>query len=90
MNWKLFLSIFSAVFVAELADKTQLVGISMASKSGRPMFVWMASVAAYMVVTLLSVYIGAALGDYLKPIIIRYIGATLFIIIGVLILFNKI
>lgn len=90
MNWKLFLSIFSAVFVAELADKTQLVSISMASKSGKPMFVWIASVTAYMVATLLAVYIGVALGNYLKPIIIRYVGATLFILIGILILFNKI
>ena len=90
MNWTLFISIFGAVFVAELADKTQLVGISMASKTGRPIFVWVASVAAYMIVTALSVWVGAALGSYIKPAVVRYIGASLFIAIGLLIMFNKI
>jgi Ca2+/H+ antiporter, TMEM165/GDT1 family len=88
MEWKIFFATFGAVFFAELADKTQLVGIGMAAKSGKPLSVLLGSVAAYMVVTLISVFIGAALGKYLKPEMIRYAGATLFIIIGVLMLFK--
>ena len=88
MDWKVFFMTFSAVFVAELADKTQLVGIGMSAKSGRPLSVWLGSVSAYIIVTLASVLIGVTLGRYLKPELIRYCGATLFIIIGFLMLFK--
>jgi putative Ca2+/H+ antiporter (TMEM165/GDT1 family) len=80
---------FGAVFFAELADKTQLVGISMASKTGRPVSVWLGSVAAYILVTAISVFLGAILGKYLKPELIKYAGASLFIIIGMLMLLGK-
>jgi len=90
MDWKVFLMTFSAVFVAELADKTQLVGIGMAAKSGKPLSVWLGSVSAYIIVTVVSVLIGVVLGRYVKPELIRYLGASLFIIIGVLILLKLI
>jgi len=89
MDWKVFLATFTAIFVAELADKTQLVGIGMSAKSGKPFSVWLGSVTAYVVVTVISVLIGAVLGKYLKPEIIRYAGASLFVIMGILILAGK-
>lgn len=89
MDGRIFLATFSAVFLAELADKTQLVGIGMAAKSGRPFLVWAGSVAAYMLITALSVFLGAVLGKYIKPEFIRYFGAALFIIIGALMLAGK-
>lgn len=90
MDWRLLLATFSAVFLAELADKTQLVGITMASKSGKPLLVWLGSISAYIIVTAISVFLGAILGKFIKPEFIRYAGATLFIILGVLILLGKI
>jgi len=90
MEWKLLLTTFTAVFLAELADKTQIVGLTFASKSGKPVWVWLGSVSAYMVVTAISVLAGASLGKYIKPEFIRYAGASLFIIIGILILSGKI
>ena len=90
MDWKIFLATFGAVFFAELADKTQLVGIGMAAKSGRPLTVWLGSVSAYIIVTAVSVLIGATLGKYIRPEIIRHAGASIFIIIGVLMFLGKI
>lgn len=89
MDWKIFLATFTAVFFAELADKTQLVGIGMASKSLKPFSVFFGSVCAYMAITAVSVLVGAAVGKYIKPEIIRYCGASIFIIIGILMLFGK-
>ena len=86
MDWKIFFATFGAVFFAELADKTQLVGIGMAAKSGKPVNVLLGSVAAYILVTLISVIIGAIAAKYLRPELIRYVGASLFIIIGLLML----
>lgn len=90
MDEKIFFATFSAVFLAELADKTQLVGIGLAAKSGKPLSVWLGSVSAYVIVTLISVLMGAALSKFINPEAIRYLGASLFIIIGVLILLKLI
>ena len=90
MDWKIFLATFSAIFVAELADKTQLVGIGMSAKSGKPIAVLLGSVCAYIVITAISVLIGATLGKYIKPEVVKYTGASIFIIIGILMLFGKI
>ncbi len=88
MDWKVFIAAFGAVFFAELADKTQLVGIGLAAKTGKPLSVWMGSVAAYIIVTVISVFLGSLLARFIRPEMIRYIGASLFICIGVLMLFK--
>ncbi len=90
MDWKIFLTAFGAIFLAELADKTQMVSIGMSAKSGKPWIVFFASVSAYALVTAIAVFVGAAFGKYIRPEAIRYFGAVLFIAIGALILFRKI
>jgi putative Ca2+/H+ antiporter (TMEM165/GDT1 family) len=88
MEWKVFLATFTAVFLAELADKTQLVGIAMAAKTGKPFAVWLGSVSAYIIITIVSVLAGAFMSKFINPQIIRYFGSVTFIIIGVLMLFK--
>lgn len=90
MELKIFFATFGAVLLAELADKTQLVGISMSAKSGKPLTVWLGSISAYIIVTAISVIIGTTLARYIKPEIIRYTGAALFVAIGILMFFGKI
>jgi putative Ca2+/H+ antiporter (TMEM165/GDT1 family) len=62
----------------------------MAAKSGKPFAVWLGSVSAYIVVTAISVLIGAILSKYIRPDIIRYFGALVFILMGVLMFLGKI
>ena len=81
---------FGAVFFAELADKTQLVGIGMAAKTGKPVSVWLGSVSAYVIVTVISVFLGAILARFIRPELMRYIGASLFVVIGFLMFFKVI
>lgn len=90
MDWKILTATFSAVFVAELADKTQLVGIAMASRSGKPVSVWIGSVAAYMIVTIISVWLGVLLSKAVRPEWIRMAGGLLFVFVGLLMFFGKI
>ena len=90
MDWKIFLATFSAIFIAELADKTQLVGIGMSAKSGKPLTVWLGSVSAYIIITAISVLLGAVLSKYIRPELMRYTGASLFVIIGILMFWGKI
>lgn len=90
MDWKIFVTTFLAIFIAELADKTQLVSIGMASKSGKPFSVWAGSVTAYLLITAVSVLLGALLGRYLRPDFVKIAGAVLFIVIGFLMLLGKV
>ncbi len=90
MDGKIFLATFAAVFLAELADKTQIVGIGMTARSGRPLSVWLGSVCAYAVVTLITVFIGVAFSKYIKPDLIRWLGGSIFIVIGIAMLLKLI
>ena len=85
MDWKIFFATFGVVFLAELGDKTQLAGLMLAAKSKRPILVFLGSVSAYAVVTLITVLIGGILAKFIKPEFIKYGAASLFIIIGILI-----
>ena len=89
MDFKVMFATFAAVFIAELADKTQIVGISLAGKTLKPVSVFIGSVTAYMVITAISVLIGAGLGKHLKPEYLRFGSGLLFILMGILILFEK-
>ncbi|MBU1125954.1 MAG: TMEM165/GDT1 family protein [Candidatus Omnitrophica bacterium] len=90
MDWKVFLATFGAVFFAELADKTQIVGLGMAAKSGKPVSVWLGSVAAYIIVTAVTVAIGMVAGKFFKPEVVRMVGGVLFIALGILMLVERI
>ena len=87
---EIFFTTFFAVFFAELTDKTQLVGITMAAKTGKPWTVWVGSVTAYMLITAISVLLGTVLVKYFRPEIIKYTAASIFVLMGVLMLTGKI
>ncbi|MDD5019129.1 MAG: TMEM165/GDT1 family protein [Candidatus Omnitrophica bacterium] len=89
MDWKIFLATFGAIFFAEMADKTQLVGLTMAAKSQKPWAVWLGSVSAYLIVTAISVLLGMLLSRYLKPEWLKVAGGVIFVVMGVLLLFDK-
>ena len=90
MDGKVFFMTFSAVFLAELADKTQLVGIAMSAKTGKPVSVWLGSVAAYIIVTVISVSLGVVIAKFVKPEVIKDVGAIFFVVIGILMFFKLI
>ncbi len=90
MDWKIFFATFGTIFLAELGDKTQLAGLSLAAKSQSWLSVFTASVCAFALVTLMTVLLGNVLGKFLKPELVRYAGASLFIIVGVLMFLGKV
>ncbi len=90
MDWKVFFATFGIVFLAELGDKTQLAGLNIAAESKKPLLVFFASVSAYALITLITVYIGDSMARYIKPEYIRYGAASLFILVGVLMFTGKV
>lgn len=89
MEWKLFLTIFAAVFVAELGDKTQLATMLFAAdEDASKTLVFLAASLALIVTSALGVMAGSALAQYINPGYLQYIAGIGFIIIGVATLYT--
>ena len=89
MDWRVFLTTFGVIFLAEMGDKTQLAAMTMAAETKRPWAVMIGASLAVVCVSAIGVAVGGLLGQYLPLEWIKRIAAIAFIVIGVLILLGK-
>jgi putative Ca2+/H+ antiporter (TMEM165/GDT1 family) len=89
MDWRVFLTTFGVIFLAEMGDKTQLAAMSMAAQTKKPWAVFIAAALALTAVSAIGVLVGSVLGNYLPLLWIKRVAAVAFIVIGVLILTGK-
>jgi putative Ca2+/H+ antiporter (TMEM165/GDT1 family) len=81
---RLFATVFTTVFVAELGDKTQLATLLYAAEGAHPKWtVFLAASAALVLTSALGVRAGSALSQYLDPRVLRWIAGLGFVAIGV-------
>ncbi len=84
MDWKIFITIFASVFLAELGDKTQIATLLFATDKEHPKWiVFLASAAALVAASALAVSAGKLIGDKINPEQISWIAGAGFIAIGV-------
>lgn len=89
MDWKIFLTIFASVFIAELGDKTQLATMLFAAdKEVSKLTVFLAASAALIVASALGVLAGTLLSEYINPKYLHYIAGVGFVVIGVVTLYK--
>jgi putative Ca2+/H+ antiporter (TMEM165/GDT1 family) len=89
MDWKIFLTIFGAVFVAELGDKTQLATMLFAAdKEVNKYLVFLAASAALVVASAVGVLAGSLLSEFINEKYLHYIAGVGFIAIGAVTLYN--
>jgi putative Ca2+/H+ antiporter (TMEM165/GDT1 family) len=89
MDWKIFLTIFASVFIAELGDKTQLATMLFASdKEVSKYTVFLAASAALVVASAIGVLAGSLLAEYINTKYLHYIAGIGFIGIGIFTLYN--
>lgn len=89
-NWKLLWSTFTLLFVAELGDKTQLAVILTSANSERPWTVFLGAALALVTVTLIGTLAGQVIARFVSPDLLRKGASGLFVVMGVLMFFNKI
>lgn len=77
---------FILLFLAELGDKTQLVGILIAASTGQLLLVFTAAFFALALVNGIGVIVGDRARQYLGTTTIAYVAAIAFIIAGALVL----
>jgi len=79
---KPFWIVFTAFFIAELGDKTQLATLTLSAQYGAPLLVWLGATLGMVGINVVSVLAGSWLNRHLPDKFIRYLGAAVFIIFG--------
>ena len=89
MDWKVLVSTFGLIFLAELGDKTQLAAIAISAESKSPIAVFGGAVLALALVTLIGVAIGGTLTRVVPARYIRMAAGALFVVIGIFMLIPR-
>ena len=74
---------FSAVFLAEIGDKTQLAVIMLSASSKSPALVFLGASAALVLITGIGTLLGRGIAGVIPEIIVHRAAGTLFVGIGV-------
>jgi putative Ca2+/H+ antiporter (TMEM165/GDT1 family) len=89
MDWRVLLTTFGVIFLAEMGDKTQLAAMTMAAEKKRPWEVFIAASLALTAVSAIGVIVGSALGHYIPLEWIKRVSGAAFVVICVFILIGK-
>jgi Ca2+/H+ antiporter, TMEM165/GDT1 family len=89
VDWKLFVSTFSAIFVAELGDKTQLATLSLAAGGKSRWVVFAGSAMALVATSGLAVLGGELIARTVPPMVVRRAAGIVFLVMGGLFLFGR-
>jgi putative Ca2+/H+ antiporter (TMEM165/GDT1 family) len=89
MDWRVLLTTFGVIFLAEMGDKTQIAAMTLAAEKKRPWEVFIATSLALVAVSAIGVMVGSTLSQYLPLVWIKRGAGLSFIVIGVLVLLGK-
>lgn len=89
MDWKLFVSTFTAILIAEMGDKTQIATLALAGGGSSRLVVFAGAALALIATTALAVLGGAVINRYIPPIWIKRAAGVTFIILGVFFLTSR-
>ena len=89
MDLKLFTTVFTTVFLAELGDKTQLATLTFASDERHSrMAVFLGAASALVASAALGVLGGTLLRGWMNPRILETIAGVMFVLLGAWTLFG--
>lgn len=84
MDWKLLVTVFGAIFIAEMADKTQMVTMLFAAdKDVSKMTVFLGSAAALVLASAIGVAAGALLSNLINARMMSMLAGAGFVVIGI-------
>ncbi len=89
MDWKIFLTVFLTVLIAELGDKTQLATMLFAAdREVNKVTVFFAASVALIIASAIGVLAGSLLANLINTKYLHYIAGTGFILIGIYTLYR--
>jgi Ca2+/H+ antiporter, TMEM165/GDT1 family len=89
MGWSQFLTAFTAIFLAELGDKTQIAVITMSASTRKPLSVFLGGSLAMTILTGIGVLAGELVTKYVSEQVLSKVAAILFVAIGIWTWFKK-
>jgi putative Ca2+/H+ antiporter (TMEM165/GDT1 family) len=90
MDLRLFATVFSTVFLAELGDKTQLATLLYAADASHPkLTVFAAAASALVLASALGVLAGSLVSEHVDPRVLRWVAGLGFIAVGAWVLFSR-
>jgi putative Ca2+/H+ antiporter (TMEM165/GDT1 family) len=91
MEWKLLATVFAAVFIAEMADKTQLVTMLFAAdREVSKWTVFLGSASALVLTSAIGVAAGTLLSQVINVKMMSILAGVGFIVIGIWTLYHGI
>ena len=86
MSWKIVLTTFVIVFLAELGDKTQMAILLSASSTGKWLETFIGGASALVIASLIGSLAGETISKFLPPTTVKFAAGILFIVFGIFIL----
>jgi len=84
MDWKILLTVFATVFVAELGDKTQLATVLFAAdEEVSKWLVFIGASLALIATSAVGVLAGGLVSQYVSPRMLQIVAGIGFIVIGI-------
>ena len=85
MDFKVFLTVFTAIFIAELGDKTQIATLLFATdKNASKLSIFFGSSMALILTSAIGVIIGSALSHYFNEKVMTVLSGIVFVLLGAL------
>jgi len=89
MEWKMLFTVFASIFVAEMADKTQLVTLLFAAdKAVSKWVVFLGSASALVLASAIGVLAGTLLSHVINVRMMSVVAGSGFILIGIWTLYH--
>ena len=83
MDIKLFATVFFTIFIAEIADKTQIATLLYASSShNKKLVVFLGSALALVLASGIAVFLGAILSQLINEKVMTRLAGITFILVG--------
>ncbi len=82
MNWKLFVTTFLTIFLAELGDKTQLATFSFAAGTKYKLTIFFAASCALILTSAIGVLLAGQIQKLVSPKALKVLSGGIFIVIG--------
>lgn len=89
MEWKLFLTVFGSVFLAEMADKTQIATLLFAAdRQASKLTVFLGATLALAATSAIAVAAGSVVSQLISPRLMSLLAGSGFMLVGALILWQ--
>lgn len=82
MDFKLMLTTFGLIFLAELGDKTQLATFCLSADTGSRISVFLGAAGALVLSSLIAVVFGGAINKWIPSYFIKIGAGAFFIVVG--------